>query len=250
MKKSINYILVLFLFCACANAHELQAQDEKNNRVIVHLAKGSQFEAELIEWNQETDVMVFEAFGSQLTFKASEVKKIIHVGMNNQPVYNFKETGPYYHVRMNLITGNPGNRSNRQPGIGLSVAAGKRFNRFLSLGAGVGFDEYIVGTSENILSTFGEVSGYFFPTNQSFSYNVAAGYGFAFKNEDANLNEATGGFMIHPSLGLRLGKRKLKWTIDLGYKFQKANWVYDNWGTRSDQRILYRRMTIRTGILF
>jgi len=56
--------------------------------------------------------------------------------------------------------------------------------------------------------------------------------------------------MIHPSVGIRLGKKDMKWTFDLGYKFQKANWVYDNWGTISDQSILYRRLTLRTGIMF
>ena len=153
-------------------------------------------------------------------------------------------------MRMNVITGNPGNRENQEPGLGLSVSAGKRFNRFLSVGGGIGFDEYIVGTSENILSTFGEVSGYLMPSNQSISYHLAAGYGFAFKDEEANLTSATGGWMVYPAVGFRLGKKNLKWTFDFGYKFQKANWVYDNWGTVSDQRILYRRLTLRTGVMF
>ena len=250
MKNYINYILVFGLLCAFANVNEVHGQDATDNRVIVFLDNGSKFEAKLLDWNQELETMTFEAFGNEVVFPSKEIKKIVHLGAIETEAYTFKETGPYFHARMNLITGNPGNREYQEPGIGLSFSAGKRFNRFASVGVGIGFDEFIVGTSENILSTFGEFSGYLFENNQSISYNVAAGYGFAFKDEDARLTSATGGWMVHPALGLRLGKKKLKWTFDVGYKFQKANWVYENWGTISDQRILYRRLTLRTGVMF
>lgn len=250
MKTYFNYILSFILFLACANVADLQGQETLDNKVVVHLKNGSQFEGKLLDWDQETDILVFEIFGKEIKFPNSDIKKIVQVGIDYKPVYNFKETGPYYHLRLNMITGNPGRRENFEPGIGLSVSAGKRFNRLLSIGGGLGFDEYIVRTSENILSTFAEVSGYFFESNQSLSYNVGGGYGFAFKDEDRGITHAKGGWMIHPSLGLRLGKKDLKWTFDVGYKFQKANWVYENWGTISDQRILYRRLTLRTGIMF
>lgn len=250
MKNYINYILVFFLLSACANVAEVHAQEITDNRVMVYLDNGSKFEANLQEWDQDNGSMTFEAFGNTVTFESADIKKIVHLGVDETVAYNFKEVGPYYHLRANLITGNPGNRENQEPGLGISVSAGKRFNRFLSVGGGIGFDEYIVGTSENILSTFGEVSGYLMPSNQTLSYHLAAGYGFAFTNEESNLTSATGGWMVYPAIGIRLGKKDMKWTFDFGYKFQKANWVYDNWGTISDQRILYRRLTLRTGVMF
>lgn len=250
MKNYINYILALCFICACANISKLKAQTEVDNRVVVYLDNGSQFEAKLVEWNQETDIMTFEAFGSKLEFANSDIKKIVHLGIDDSASYNFKETGNYYHLRMNVITGNPGNRQHSDPGIGVSFSTGKRFNRFASVGVGVGFDEFIVGTSENILSVFGEFSGYLLESNQSLSYNLAAGYGFAFVDEDSNLTSASGGWMVHPAVGLRLGKKRLKWTIDVGYKFQEANWVYQFWNSTSDQDILYRRLTVRTGVMF
>lgn len=252
MKNYIKYILVAGLFCAFANVNILQGQDAEDNRVMVYLDNGSKFEAKLIVWDQDSDTMTFDVFGNEVAFPNKAIKKIVQLnGVGNVvEAYTFKETGPYFHIRTNLITGNPGNRENMEPGIGISVSGGKRFNRLVSVGVGVGFDEFIAGTSENILSTFGEFSGYLFENNQSISYNVAAGYGFAFKDEEVNLTSASGGWMVHPAFGLRWGKKKLKWTFDVGYKFQKANWVYDNWGTISDQRILYRRLTLRTGVMF
>lgn len=248
--KYIKYLLLFIFFFASANVYEILGQDVADNKVIVILENGSRFEANLVEWDQENNVIRLEAFGSIVEFSNDEVKSIVQKNLTKIEPYTFKEEGNYYQLRVNLISGNPGNRSNFQPGIGVSLSAGKRFNRLLSLGAGVSFDEYIVGTSENILSTFGEISGYLNPHNLSLSYSLAAGYGFAFKDEEANLTSAKGGMMVYPALGLRWGKNHLKWTFDVGYKFQDANWVYENWGTISDQNILYRRLTLRTGVMF
>lgn len=241
----------MIFFFASANLYELVGQDQSSDEVTVFLKNGSQFDAKLIEWDQVKNTIKLEAFNSVIELSNDEIEKIIQQNMNLINPYNFKEQGNYYHIRVNMITGNPGNRSYMQPGIGVSIAAGKRFNRLLSVGGGVGFDEYIVGTSENILSAFGEVSGYLNPHNLSLTYNVAAGYGFASKNEEENLTEASGGWMVYPAVGFRWGKKHLKWTFDFGYKFQKANWVYDNgWGTVTDQDVLYRRLTLRSGVVF
>lgn len=250
MKNIVKYILVIFLVLACANICDVYGQGEENKRVIIHLENGSEFEANLIDWNQEAGTITVEGFGNELKFQISEVKKIIHLGVDTSPAYTFKETGFYYHARVNYITGNPGMREYQEPGIGISVSAGKRFNRFASVGLGLGYDEYVVGTPENILSTFAEFSGYLIPHNQSISYSLAAGYGFAFKNEDSNLISAKGGWMFYPAVGLRLGKKRMKWTFDIGYKFQEANWIYQNWNGTSDQDILYRRLTLRSGVMF
>jgi len=181
--KIVKNILMLLFFCACANVAEMQGQEKvlnEENKVLVYLNNGSKFEAKLLEWNTEEDIMIFDVYGSPVKFSSKDVKKMISLKANGSVAYNFKETGLYYHLRMNLITGNPGNRSNFQPGVGLSASVGKRMNRLLSYGVGIGFDHYIIRSSENILSTFGEVSGYFHESNQSLSYNVAAGYGFAY----------------------------------------------------------------------
>ncbi len=248
--KVKNYIALFLFFIASANLSLLLGQDETRNRVIVNLENGSQFEANLLEWNQETNMIKLEAFGSIVEFSNEDIKSIVQKSIGEIEPYNFKEKGNYYHLRINKITGNPGRRSELIPGIGISFSSGKRINRLLSLGVGISYDDYVIGSSENILSSFAEVSGYFNPHNLSLSYGLAAGYGFAFKNEDSNLMEAQGGWMAYPSIGLRWGKKHLKWTFDIGYKFQRANWHYEWWDTRSEQRILYRRLTLRTGVMF
>jgi len=252
--NKIYSILFLFFLCACANVYELHAQEDlqsvEDNKVIVYLKNGSKFQGRLLDWNQAEKTMTFDMYGNTVQFYVGEVRKIIDLDIDTSPLYSFEETGIYYHLRTNFISGNPGNRSNFQPGVGLSISAGKRFNRMLSIGGGIGFDEYVLASSENILSTFGELSGYFHENNQSLFYNVAAGYGFAVHSDESNIRDSKGGWMMHPSLGVRLGKGNLKWTIDMGYKFQKANWVFENWGSLSDQDILYRRLTLRMGLMF
>lgn len=246
-----THLFLIFLFLgASANICELFGQEQNDNRVIVHLKNGSKFEANLVEWNQEAGIIKLEAFGSIVEFENKEIKSVVQKNLSKTEIYNFEEQGSFYQVRVNLITGNPGGRADYEPGIGISLAAGKRLSRKLSLAGGLSFDQYIIGTSENILSGFGEVSGYLHPENLSLSYSLAAGYGFAFKNEEETLTSATGGLMIYPAVGFRWGKKHLKWTLDFGYKFQKAHWVYEAWDIISDQNILYRRLTVRTGVMF
>lgn len=242
--------IFLFLCFAFANGSETFGQENQNEEVVIYLKSGSQFKAKIIEWDPAQDIIKLEAFGNIIELRNSDVKKIVQTDVKMGQSYNFKEEGFFYHIRANLITGNSGNRSSFEPGIGISATAGKRFSRKLSIGVGLSFDEYIARTSENILAAFGEVSGYVSPDNLSLSYSLAAGYGFAFKDEEIGLLEAGGGWMVYPAVGFRWGKKHLKWTLDFGYKFQKASWLYESWGTISDQSILYRRLTLRTGVMF
>lgn len=248
--KHNKIIILLLLVFAFANGSEIIGQEKQDGEVVIFLENGSQFQAKIVEWDPAKDVVKVEAFGNIIEFRNSDIKKIVQSDLQFGQLYNFKEEGLFFHFRANLISGNSGSRSSLEPGIGISAAAGKRFNRKLSIALGISFDEYINRTSENILATFGEVSGYVSPDNLSLSYSLAAGYGFAFKDEEIGLMDAKGGWMIYPAVGFRWGKNHLKWTLDFGYKFQKANWVYENWDTISDQRILYRRLTIRTGVMF
>lgn len=236
----------------------INAQDnnESNDDVILFLQSGSQIEGKVLEWIPGDKIVFLASWGSEITFEAEAVKKIVQkssIGAINKSLYNFRETGVYYSLKGNFITGNSGSRANAVNGIGFSASAGHRFNRFFSLGGGIGWDQYIWNSGEELIPLFAEVSGFFNQTNTSLMYNLQLGYSLALKDEDYLISHAKGGWMVYPSIGVRFGKNpNTKYFFDIGYKFQNAEYTYDDqwtFGTRSEQTLKYQRLTLRFGLL-
>lgn len=235
----------------------LQAQNK--DEVVVVLKSGTTFSGEVKVWKVGEEITIVSEAGNEYTFQSELIEKIMErkyfektLFHDYKAPYNFKEEGLYYAVKASFIAGNFGNRQNENNGAGGSILVGKRYNRWLGVGVGAGYDSYVVDFGESVLPIFAELTGYFTPTNTSLSYGLAAGYSFAFSNEDKNIIDAKGGLMVHPHLGIRFGKNKLKYTLDLGYKFQKAAFTFRNaWDLRSrfEQRLLYKRVTLRFGVL-
>ncbi|MBT8232800.1 MAG: hypothetical protein KJN84_09235 [Bacteroidia bacterium] len=247
-------ILVLGL---CFIVPSLHAQDEgasELSQAYVQLKNGSKVQGEILEWVMDDYILLKMPWGSTLRIESDNIKKVIQSTNLTapSPIYNFQETGLYYSAKAGVISGNEGNRAKGVYGFTLSASAGHRFNRFLGVGGGLGFDRYVWASAEDVIPIFAELSGYVSPTNTSLSYNLQVGYGFVGADTDYLLTEAEGGAMIYPSIGIRFGQENTKVTMDLGYKFQWASYNYrDIWTatTRSEQEVLYKRLTLRFGIL-
>ena len=146
-----------------------------------------------------------------------------------------------------------GDNSSSKVGLGVSNVTRYQLNRWIGAGVGVGYDNFSFENSETISPVFMEMRGYFTQRIKSPYYAVKAGYGFALKDEDDNITEARGGYMIHPALGFRLtADEDLNVLLDVGYKFQHATfhrespWGPDFW----EKEITFRRLTVRLGLMF
>jgi len=255
MNKSILMLLAL-LIGFTSNA---QQRKKAVDVVVVVLKDGTTFSGEVKNWKVGKEITIISQAGNEYSFDGEDIEKIMeqkyyekNLNLQFKEPYNFKEEGIYYALRGHFIKGNFGDRQNESHGAGISGLIGKRFNRFVGIGVGAGYDSYIVDSGESVLPIFAELTGYFTPTNNSLSYGLAAGYGLAFANQDKNIIDAKGGLMVHPNIGLRFGTKSLKYTLDLGYKFQKAQFTFRNiWDGRSrfEQRLLYKRVTLRFGVL-
>ena len=234
----------------------LLAQEEGTStasEVIIHLKSGTKVKGEVAEWKYGEYIIINMPWGSRMELPENQIKKIIQVGTNisNDVSYNFKEKGFYFSAKGQVITGNEGNRAKGVYGFGLSVSGGHRIHRLLGIGGGIGFDKYIWDSAEELIPLFAEISGYLTPSHTSIFYNIQTGYSFAQSDNDYLLLDAKGGFMIYPSIGIRFGKEVTKFTLDVGYKFQNAQFTYrDIWTatTRSEQDVLFKRLCIRFGI--
>lgn len=261
--KILSIAFVLFTFNQ-VNAQKIETKrwSEKSTsteEVVVFLKSGTMFSGKVKEWKVGEQITIVTDAGNEFTFEGDAVDKIIQMKLYEKSLslkqeipYNFKESGIYYAIKGQFIKGNFGLRANENHGAGFSILMGTRYNRYIGVGVGVGYDSYSLDSGERVVPFFVEASGYLSPKHTTLSYGLAAGYSLAFDNLDFNIIEAKGGMMVHPHIGLRFGKRKMKYTLDLGYRFQKAAFTYrDIWDGRSrnEQRLLYKRVTLRFGVL-
>jgi len=241
----------LFIICFLTTlGYLLNAQESisEEKLVTVKLTDGSVINGEIIEWNFGETLILKTKWNPNFKIPSYRIDKVIEKSAKGK-TYNFKEEGLYFTFTNSFIRANPGLRANGSNGLGFSFSAGKKINRFLLLGAGAGFDHYIWNTGEKILPVFIEAQGFFQQTNESLFYKVQIGKGFAFTDEDYGITKANGGLMIHPSLGLRIGHNRVKTTFAVGYKFQNANFIYNDRWQRRDQDITFKRLTFSIGII-
>jgi len=252
-KALVITIIALILATAGINAQRYTLDDEASI-VIVELTTGTVIEGEINEWKMGEYIDIKTAWSETLVLPSSSIKKVIQkstIGIDVLNTYRFRESGTYYSGKMQFITGNDGQRAREINGFGVSMSGGYRFNRLVGVGIGVGYDRFVWGTAENLIPIFVEYTSYFNAKNTSLFANVQTGYSLAFKDNDYLLTSAKGGFMIYPALGIRIGGGENQATFDVGYKFQNAAFTYrDSWSTTiSEQRITYKRLTMRFGIL-
>ncbi len=251
MKKLLVFI--------CLSLFGLQAafsQKVKNvaTDVIVYLNDGSAISGKLKSWDYGESVQIVSK-GLELTFPASEVEKVVEQSKyfeKRPPIVHVNE-GFYYSAKAQFMVGNEGNRAHHRVGWGATVSAGYQWNQYLMTGIGTGYREFVWDTSEEMVPVFAEFGGFFANTNVRPFYNLQLGYSFALKNEEVGLTRAKGGLLIYPSLGISMGRKRLKTTVDIGYNFQKAEFTYGNNfddRIRSEQRITFRRLSLRVGVSF
>jgi len=261
----MRFLFNIMLSITCCST--LLAQDI--NKAIIVMKSGSILEAQIVEWNSnEQLVLLSEGIMDIITISQRDIHKIFPSGemdakllsekaifLNNiasHKDYNFPHTGFYATAKAQFITGNEGDRANAINGFGVSVSAGHRFTRMLGVGGGIGYDQFIWNSGEEMIPVFAELNGFLTPSLTSLFYNIQAGYSIALSDERYAIESAKGGMMIYPSVGVRFGSAENKITLDIGYKFQNATYIYtDLWTPTSsrEQNVTFKRMTIRFGVI-
>ena len=265
--KLLKITLISLLFFSFGKIHA-QATKMPPSIDVVYLKGGSIFRGIIQEYQPDEKLVIKTLTGSVLTFKGNQIKyvrqelldkegNIIHTKLKTEKAYAFKEKGKYFVFTAATLSGTSAwiNQENIIVGTSLSGIAGYQFNRLLGTGLGVGVDYYYLFAGETVYPLFVEIRGYLQKKNQSPYYSLAGGYSFAFKNDNRDVLNATGGFLFYPTIGLRFGgSAHTNFTLDLGAKFQKASFTRRrNWGGINDslrQNMFYKRLSIRAGIIF
>lgn len=257
MKKILLLLACIFLF-----AMDLSSQKESEEKLvdIVWLKDGSKLIGTIIKWNLETGMDFQLSTGAQIEIPVSQIEKVTQDtgftpgGSMEHPAYyqgsrpyRFKETGWYNNFSAFL---NP----SYMGGAGVHHAVGYRFNRLVGVGLGFGIESNDFTSYRNIMPVYAELRGFMIPKKISPYYALKLGYGFGLKDEPNGTIGAKGGVHFSPELGIRFGAGDVSYYAGLEYKFQNATFVWDGWDwtgqTRITDKVSYRRVEFRTGLLF
>jgi len=263
MKIKLVLTNILFIACFLLPNINFAQTDEIQYIDLVYLKDGSEFRGKIIEYKHD-EYLKMEILGGQtVEFPAKQVRKVVQQPYGQSAYvprapkvvkvreYNFRESGIYNETYVNLIQGF-NTWGEWVGGLGIHHVTGYQFNRWIGTGLGVGFDGYYLGFGENVIPVYAEARGYFMKKNTTPFYSVALGYGFAGKNDDRGITEASGGIMFNPNIGYRIGASAgANFTLSMGYKYQKASFTQLRGGGSTIKRnYTYSRLNLKLGLLF
>ncbi|MFD3002335.1 hypothetical protein ACFS7Z_18330 [Pontibacter toksunensis] len=131
----------------------------------------------------------------------------------------------------------------------VQLFSGYRFHRMFVLGGTLGMDFY-----DNVLITpiaLG-LRGELFDSRVSPTYGLDLGYSATFLSDEDEQQNHDGGWMFSPSAGISVQTgNSTAFTFGVGYKAQKARTETTWWGGgRAEQKINYKRLSLRMGFMF
>jgi len=257
----LKHLIITILFSATALI-SAQAQTDSTSRPVMYdvvvLKGGSRLTGTIIQWELERGMEFKLATGAMMVIPKNEINEVFTDITINAPTtypgyyqgprqprpYSFREHGFYQSFSLFLNFADPG-------GAGLQYTAGHRFSRMLGVGAGIGIESNDFWNSRDAVPLFAEARGFFVKEKISPYYAVKLGYAFALKDEFSNEIEAKGGAYFSPEIGVRFGSRAVNYYLGLEYKIMSATYVNDfGWDGTSTDKVTYRRIEMRTGLLF
>lgn len=277
--KKITYIFKSLMFClfsfyACAQNAALTETH------TITLKDGSVFEGVIKEYIEGEKLILQLSTNIIKTIKDKHIRKIIATN-STAPATSKSETTDisnngfnyskklYFEANYAMLMAKSAYATNANfedkvneidRGMGVQLIGGYQLNRWVGAGLGVGADYYYLDSGETILPIFADVRGHLTKSIVSLMYKAQAGYGFALKDNEQNMAKATGGIMLYPALGLHFStKSNVNFTLDFGYKFQKAKYEYNvtnvpTWWNMANVRVQndleYNRFAVRAGVVF
>ncbi len=254
--KPMLFMLSLFFASFCCFG---QNDESDRSLDIVHLKNGSIFQGKIIQYERGKSLKIELQNGQTIELEDSKVKKIVQGGnldaeIQNRPEKKEKEpvvlkTKGWYNSTYTSFASGKNRFDQFTLGAGVHNVTGKHLNGAIAAGLGIGIDNYS-RRGETILPLYAEFRFYPIKKAKQVYFAGSIGYGFAFKREQFGIQEAKGGYMLHPAIGYRTGSADgTNVTIDLGMKLQDAFFKEELPNRDIETRdILFKRITIRVGL--
>jgi hypothetical protein len=230
---------------------------------IVWLKDGSKLTGTILKWELQHGMEFKLVTGAVMEIPKEEIRRVSQdIPLNGRnvrepiqeirepKVYDFKEKGWYQNTSGFINTSFNG-------GAGIHHVMGYRFNRMLGIGLGTGVETHDFSSVRNIIPIYAEARGFLLPKKITPYYALKIGYGIALKErqffDEGGSESAKGGFHFSPELGVRFGAGDVSYYLGLEYKIQNASYRHQDFfggGAVFTDKISYRRIEIRTGLLF
>jgi len=242
--------IALFIILSCSLFSQEVAKHD-----MVYMKDGSVFLGKLTAYEIKT--IKFEMGDVLATISRKEISRIVLKGQSSHtttqsPILidkDYLRLGLYNITYGTLNSGSDAFQGEVISGLGITNITGKQFSKHLGLGLGISYNAMYVGAGENLVPIFIDARGYLKEKKVSPYYNLGIGYNFTFKNEEKQIVDTKGGIMIRPAIGFKVGSADNAFMIDLGINFSKAEFTRDyNWETR-ENKMTYRRLELRIGLL-
>jgi|GEM_PF-893967 len=235
----------------------------------VYLKNGNKIIGRIVSYQKGEELRMFDLTGSEYLLKDAEIERIVQ-DIDQQTLkrylrqrrrmlrpfnYAFREQGNYYEASISTFTSDTGINQPDQTAVGIHFVVGRQWNRHWGTGIGLGLDGYYSFQSgATLMPVYLQARGYLRKKWQSPFYALNGGYSFAVGGDTADYQiDAEGGWMVHPAFGWRFGaSANTNFTLDLGVKYQKAyiKRISKFNGDLEIRDILYRRLTLRFGLVF
>ncbi|HZV70957.1 MAG TPA: hypothetical protein VFG10_15480 [Saprospiraceae bacterium] len=257
-----SFLTLIIFTLAVFTSHNSFGQIEEQKAVdIVWLKDGSKLTGTILKWDLEVGMNFKLLTGAEIVILKKDIHRVMQdvqlgdrTGVPNSKYsfvrtikpYSFKEKG-WYQNSSGFIN------ISFYSGAGIHHAMGYRFSRMLGIGLGVGIESNDFTTTRNIVPIYAEARGFLLPQKISPYYALKLGYGFALKDESRFITDAVGGIYVSPEIGVRFGGGEVSYYLGVEYKLQNATFTSDGFdfgGAKVTDKISYRRIELRTGLLF
>ncbi|MDQ3016162.1 MAG: hypothetical protein M3R25_05510 [Bacteroidota bacterium] len=259
MKSALLASILFFLVNGSAVG---QVQDSSNLVDVVYLKDGSTLMGRIIQWDMDRGMDFQLSTGATIAISKADIKKVtqntspefegipvdsVTTYVRTPKIYNFRERG-WYNTTSGFFN------LSFSGGAGVHHAMGYRFNRLLGVGVGTGVETHDFDFVRRFIPVYVEARGFLLPKKISPYYALKIGWGFALKDDVSGTVAAKGGFHFSPEVGVRFGAGEVSYYLGLEYKLQNGSFTWNGWdfsgGTLVTDHISYRRIELRTGLLF
>jgi hypothetical protein len=256
--KLLKLLPIFLLFLMNKTTAQTQASDGFADQIIYK--NGSVVFGKILYY-VPTDTLRFQLSNGQIMIcPPSIIQKVVMVKPKTDDVkapqaekpYNFKEYGFYGSVAYAMSFGRDKYGNGSRIGVGLQVSAGHLFQRKLGIGGGLAYDSYYLKDGNaNVIAAFGEVRGYLSKRRVAEFFTLAAGFGQPMKTNNSGITKQSGGLIIQPTIGLRIGaSARYNFFVELGARFQKVHYTYSDQWITNEYSVTYQRWILRGGLLF
>ncbi len=170
-----------------------------------------------------------------------------------------KEINYYSHISFGFNLGNlqrsEFGSNTKSGGIGFRYSMGYEFNRWLSVGGGIGYEFYNFDNPDVFIPVYAEIRGDLTEWKVRPIYSMELGWGVKVLSQFENWDNKPNGVYFRPAVGWKFQKReRFASSISFGYELQHAKFRRDDsWDDDLyivNIKRLYQRYSINFGFEF